>query len=73
MIGISKNPVTSDQFDSVQDNSKLIFVWGKITIRDVFDKIWINGFGTVFSKTYGITTMDGYNYTKEYEPEKEQS
>jgi hypothetical protein len=69
MIGISKNPVTPEQYQAVQYDDKLIFVWGKITFCDVFDKIWINGFGTAFSQTFGITTMDGYNYTKEYKPE----
>lgn len=67
MIGISKEPVTLEQFNSVQNDKKLIFAWGKITFRDVFGKTWVNGFGTVFSKVYGITAMDAYNYTKECE------
>lgn len=73
MIGISKNVVTIDDFNAVTNNNRLVFVWGKITFSDAFGKIWVNGFGTVFSKTFGITSMDGYNYTKEYEQEKEQS
>lgn len=67
MIGISKEPVTPEQFNSVQNDSKLIFTWGKITFRDVFGKTWVNGFGAVFSQVYGLTMMDGYIYTKEYE------
>jgi hypothetical protein len=73
MIGISKEPVTPEGFISVQSNDKLIFAWGKITFQDVFGKTWINGFGAVFSQVFGLTMMDGYNYTKEYEPDKEQS
>jgi hypothetical protein len=73
MIGISKEPVTLDEFNSVQNDIKLIFVWGKITFRDVFGKTWVNGFGAVFSQVYGLTMMDGYNYTKEYEQGREQS
>ncbi len=71
MIGISKNIVTSEEFKCVTNNEKLIFAWGKIIFCDVFGKTWINGFGAVFSQVYGLTMMDGYNYTKEYEQDKE--
>lgn len=71
MIGISKKIVTPEEFHSVKNNDKLIFTWGKIIIRDVFGKMWINGFGAVFSQVFGLTMMDGYNYTKEYNQDNE--
>ncbi len=71
MIGISKKIVTFDEYNSVNNNNKLIFVWGKIIFSDAFGKIWINGFGAAYSPVFGITMMDGYNYTTEYKKNSE--
>jgi len=73
MFGNRKKVITLGEMDCINNNSKLIFAWGRIIFRDVFDNLWVNGFGVAFIKTLGAVMMDGYNYSKKYEPDKEQS
>lgn len=73
MIGTRKRVVTSEEIKSINDNTKLIFTWGKIIFCDIFDKLWIIGFGAILTDVLGTVLMDGYNYTKEYEQDDKQS
>jgi hypothetical protein len=80
--GTAATPIVLTQryMDELMANKKKIFVWGRITYRDIFDDVWDYGYVTQFSPKRGddgrITWRDispgieGYNFlTKRPHPD----
>ncbi len=72
-IATMDRPINADQISSLDNDTKFLGLWGKITYYDIFQKSFTIGFGIKYRPRAGrFAFIDGYNYIKEHE-EKEQS